>query len=130
VCGLGLSNPHLPTRPMQSLVDILRLQTEDSRKVSNETRRVVLDILFKSLNLQVGFANVIKYGPQALGLEHDSASSYFFKYIFFIFVIMFDMTSACTYRCPRNYRKYLFYFTSIVYKDHGSESALRLLLDL
>ena len=38
---------------MQSLVDILHLQTEESRKVSNETRRVVLDILFKSLNLQV-----------------------------------------------------------------------------
>ena len=52
--GVSCSNPHLATRPMQSLVDILHLQTEESRKVSNETRRVVLDILFKSLNLQVG----------------------------------------------------------------------------
>ena len=43
---LHFSNPHLPTKPLQSLLDILNLP-------SYETRRTILDLLYQSLSLQV-----------------------------------------------------------------------------
>lgn len=50
---LHISNPALPTKPLQSLVDILHIQTHQARKISYETRKLILNIIFKSLNLQV-----------------------------------------------------------------------------
>lgn len=50
---LHISDPFLSTRPLQSLVEILQIQTHQARKISYETRKVVMDIIFKSLNLQV-----------------------------------------------------------------------------
>jgi len=43
---IHLSSPHLHTRPLQSLLDILYLP-------SYETRRTILDLLYQSLSLQV-----------------------------------------------------------------------------
>ena len=50
---LLLNSPGLMTRPIQTLVEVLTIQTHQSRKVAYETRRLILDIIYKSLNLQV-----------------------------------------------------------------------------
>ena len=53
---LHISNPTLSGdsgSPLHSLVQILHIHTHQARKISYETRKLVLDIIFKSLNLQV-----------------------------------------------------------------------------
>ena len=57
---LHLNSPGLMTRPIHTLVEVLTIQTHQSRKVAYETRRLVLDIIYKSLNLQVLFRFILK----------------------------------------------------------------------